>query len=224
MIVNKAMLHLPDWTAIDLPPHERQASRTMTGINSSLMLPLLRDGECIGVLVLARDTAGAFSDKEIALAKSFVDQAVIAIENVRLFNETKEALERQTATADVLQVISESPRRRAAGVRHDRSSAAAQLIGATDCRRLRWPTASMLHAGGAYDGSFGDDGATHLPAAAGHSTVERHGDLRTGAVLERDSVARRATRPARLHARRSAAAGRRLRGSALACRWCANGR
>ena len=73
------------------------------------MLPLLRKSECIGVLALAREKAGAFSDKEIALAESFVDQAVIAIENVRLFNETREALERQTATAEILKVISESP-------------------------------------------------------------------------------------------------------------------
>jgi hypothetical protein len=108
VMLSKAMLHIPDWTAVDVPPHEREV-RELTGVNSSLMLPLMRKDECIGVLVLARDKAGAFTDKEIALAKSFVDQAVIAIENVRLFNETKEALERQTATAEVLKVISESP-------------------------------------------------------------------------------------------------------------------
>ena len=93
VFVDKTMLHIPDWSAIDLPEHE-QRIRAVTRCESSLMLPLLREDECIGVLVLQRASAGAFSESEIALAKSFVDQAVIAIENVRLFNETQEALER----------------------------------------------------------------------------------------------------------------------------------
>jgi len=107
VILERRMLHIPDWSAIELPAFEQRVYRRL-GAHASLMLPLLREGDCIGVLVLVRMLPGAFSDVEIALAQSFVDQALIAIENTRLFNETKEALEQQTATAEVLQVISSS--------------------------------------------------------------------------------------------------------------------
>jgi GAF domain-containing protein/DNA-binding response OmpR family regulator len=79
------------------------------GYKSCLFVPLLRDGAAIGCITILRATLGLFDDKEVSLAQTFADQAVIAIENARLFNETQEALERQTATADVLKVISESP-------------------------------------------------------------------------------------------------------------------
>ena len=102
------MLHLPDWSRIDLPEHERNIHK-MFGVNSALYLPLLRDGECIGLLTLVGKRPNMFGAAEIAQAESFRDQALIAIENARLFNETKEALEQQTATSEVLQVISSSP-------------------------------------------------------------------------------------------------------------------
>ncbi len=108
VLVDKATLHIPDWSAINLPSGEQRAYDTR-GARASLMLPLLRQGECIGVLGMMRQRAGAFSDNEIGLAESFRDQALIAIQNAQLFNDTQEALERQTATTEVLQVINASP-------------------------------------------------------------------------------------------------------------------
>jgi two-component system, NtrC family, sensor kinase len=107
-IVEKRAHYLPDWSLIDLPEHERHIHETV-GVNSALYLPLMREGECIGLLTLGGKQANIFGESEIALAESFRDQALIAIENTRLFNETKEALERQTATADILKVIASSP-------------------------------------------------------------------------------------------------------------------
>ena len=70
---------------------------------------MLWEDRGVGSLAVLRQPPKPFTDKELALLKTFGDQAVIAIQNARMFNETQEALERQTATADVLKVISESP-------------------------------------------------------------------------------------------------------------------
>ena len=103
----KTMLHLPDWSQIDLPEHERHIHE-LFGINSAFYLPMLRDDECIGVLVIAGGRPNSFGPSEIAHAETFRDQALIAIENARLFNETQEALEQQKASAEVLGAISKS--------------------------------------------------------------------------------------------------------------------
>ncbi len=104
----KTMLHLPDWSQIDLPKHERWIHETF-GITSALYWPMLRGDESIGVLVFAGTRPNLFGPGEIAQAQSFRDQALIAIENARLFDETQQALERQTATAEILKVIASSP-------------------------------------------------------------------------------------------------------------------
>ncbi|HYK13737.1 MAG TPA: GAF domain-containing protein, partial [Burkholderiales bacterium] len=79
------------------------------GFRTVLAVPMMHKGEAVGVLYAWRREVRAFAPEQVALLESFADQAVIAIENARSFNQTKEALERQTATAEILKVIAGSP-------------------------------------------------------------------------------------------------------------------
>ena len=113
-LVERRTVHVPDVVAD--PEFERPEQPTATGIRAALGVPLLREGIIVGVLVVIRTEPRPFSQKQIELVETFADQAVIAIENVRLFDEVQartkevsEALEQQTATSEVLGVISSSP-------------------------------------------------------------------------------------------------------------------
>jgi len=105
LVANGAAAQLPD---TEREPAARDIARAR-GYRSMLFTPLMSEGEAVGIIIATRRATGAFAEHHVRLLQTFADQAVIAVKNVSLFNATREALERQTATADILKVIAASP-------------------------------------------------------------------------------------------------------------------
>jgi signal transduction histidine kinase/HAMP domain-containing protein len=107
-ITTRSMIHFPDVEKDDGVPDLARLGCEAMGIKGVIYAPMLWENKGVGAIFVGRDYVGPFSDKDIALLKTFADQAVIAIQNARLFNETKEALDQQRASGEVLAAISSS--------------------------------------------------------------------------------------------------------------------
>jgi signal transduction histidine kinase/putative methionine-R-sulfoxide reductase with GAF domain len=168
-IAERRIINVSDILASEYSESVKERARAF-GYRSVLSVPMMREGTPLGAIAVVHREPGEFSDSYVALLKTFADQAVIAIENVRLFNETKEALERQTATGEILKVIASSPSD-VQPVFETICKSAAQLCDAKDAVLWRVDGDTMR-----VGGHFGDLPVEEVPVASsapGRAVLDR---------------------------------------------------
>jgi signal transduction histidine kinase len=182
-ILERAVVHIPD---VELDPeHQYRALRRAIGFRSGLFVPMLREGAPIGVIEVTRAEPGLFSDNEIELLKTFADQAVIAVENVRLFKELEartgeltQSVEQLTALGEVSRAVSSTLD--VETVLDTIVSRASQLAGAAGCSIYEYDEAAErfeLRATHNYDPAF-VEALRAVPLRKGEGLMGRAAEMR----------------------------------------------
>ncbi len=174
-IATRGVVHFA--SLAEVPTHARTAFHAF-GIKAAIGAPMMWEGRGIGAIWVARDYAGPFSDKDIALLKTFADQAVIAIQNARLVNETREALDQQRASGEVLAAISSSIA--------DTSPVFDRIL--TSCERLFAGKVIAIEV-------VGDDGLLRIEAFRGPAADQKDyvvGPIVAGASISANAILSRA--------------------------------
>ena len=173
-MVDRTTIHIPDAEKLDASDYPTAITLARgSGWRAAVAAPMLSEGVSAGAILLRKTDAGDFTERQIELLEIFASQAVIALQNVRLFTELRESLEQQTATAEVLHVISQSPTN-VAPVLDVVATAARRFCGATDAVITLRDGADMIYAthSGDLDAPLGDRLPLDPARTSGRAIVE----------------------------------------------------